>query len=784
MATLFTKIGSRANAFYAGLLRRRGAVFAAAAVAVLALVAARVYVVFVLSPPENKMYSESLVRFRYAEMVMEGDTPPRSDPMVQWPEGFRRDEMIMALPDYMVGWSYRLWAAARGAPDHYVYLRYFMAAYAAAYVPAGFLLFWVMFRRFWPAYGATALYGLCLPTYLRAAGNYLREDFATPALLAATAIAWLFLERPPTSRRTRVALAAALALCILYALSCWHMAQFYLNVVLAVVFLAALAARPGRYGDVGAAFLVGTAAAALFNEPLLAKGVLWSPTVAAAAALAVWGLWPGPPERRRRWVLVAAAGVLVAASLLVVGSGAYGHAYALIWSKLRYAGVYPDDPTKLPLDARIFWMGPYATTTLKRALLEYGPLLLAAAAAFAWVCGRRLARGKAAGGLALFPTAMTAATAVLYWLVVRLTIFFAPWAAVLGVLPAVRARRRLAKLAGGALVVGLLAFEFYWAFNVTKPTLPRRVLEFFVEEDEPLWDYGERDNDVFFWLKDNTPEGSPVLAQFGVSASIMYWGERPVALHPMFEVPDIRPKIVRVSRAYMGPEEDFYELCRRWRIAYVVFNAPVFLVYEPPGDRYFAAAPDPPADAVGMKMQFAPRELRLFRLVRETYSFRVFEVGAPYDGYEAKRYHPYFDATVFGGLPTRADYRELSAAIRRAGRHYARGQALEEAEMWSSASAAYGLTLSLHPDYDDAEMRLGYCLARMYRYAEAEPHFRRALLVDPENPQTHTYMGSYYFSTGAYAAALAEYRRAYELDPDDPENRERILLVEKIMAGA
>jgi hypothetical protein len=227
MTTLCAKIGSTARALYAVVPRRRGVLVGAAVAALLALAAVRVYVVFVLSPADNNMYSESLVRFRYAEMVMEGEPLPASDPVVQWPEGFRRDEMIMALPDLMAGWSYRAWAAAFGAPDHYVYLRYFMAAYAATYVPAGFLLFWVMFRRFGPAFGATALYALCLPTYLRAAGNYLREDFATPALLVATALAWILLARPPARPRSRAALAAALALGVLYALSCWHMAQFY-----------------------------------------------------------------------------------------------------------------------------------------------------------------------------------------------------------------------------------------------------------------------------------------------------------------------------------------------------------------------------------------------------------------------------------------------------------------------------------------------------------------------------------------------------------------------------
>ncbi len=784
MAKPFTTVRSWAGSLYSAATRRPGVVRAGAAIALLALALARAGVVLKHTPEYNEMYSESLVRFRYAEMVMKGEPLPRSDPMVQWPEGFRRDEMIMPLPDYLVGLSYRLYGGIFGAPDRYAHLRYFMAAYAAAYVPAAFLLFWVAFRRFGPAWAATALYVTCLPTFLRAAGNYLREDFATPALLVATAAVWLFLEKAPATRRNRVALTVALGLCVVYALSCWHMAQFYLNVLLGVVFVAALAAKRGSYGDLGVAFLLGTAAAAVLNKPLFVKGVLWSPTVAAAAALTAWGFLRRLPTPRWRLALAASAAALVSVSLLAVGSGAYGHAYALIWSKLRFAGVHPDDPTRLPIDARIFWMGPYDTTSLRRAFFEYGPLLPAAAFAFFWACGRYVMRRQTGPpALTLFPAAMTAVAAVLYWLLVRLTIFFAPWAALWGTLPAARARGWW-KIISTALVAGLLAFQFYWAFNYARPGLVRRLLELFPAEEQPLWDYGARDNDVFLWLKEKTPEGSPVLAQFGVSASVMYWGERPVALHPMFEVPDIRTKIVRVSRAFMGTEDDFYELCRRWRIAYVVFNASVFLVYEPPGDRYFAATPNPRAGAVGMKMQFNPEELTRFRLSYETYSFRVFEVGRPYAGYAAKRYHPYFDASLFGELPTREHYREVAEAIRRAGEHYARALAHEMRGRWSAAAAQYSLALNLHPDYEDAEMHLGYCLAQMKRYHEAERHFRRAVAVDPNNAQAHTYMGSYYLSTGAYAAALAEYRRAHELAPDDPQNLERIRLLEKIMAGS
>jgi len=329
-----------------------------------------------------------------------------------------------------------------------------------------------------------------------------------------------------------------------------------------------------------------------------------------------------------------------------------------------------------------------------------------------------------------------------------------------------------------------VAFQVYWAFSYQRPSWYRRLLDIAPETERPVWNYGAEDSNVFSWLRENTPPGAAVLAQFGISASVMYWGKRPVVLHPMFEVPTIRPKIIDASRAFMRSEEAFYRFCRGRRVSYVLFNAPVFLVYEPPGDRYFAAAPTPPADAVARKMQFAPETLTRFRLVQETYSMRVFEVGRRYDGYRARRYHPYFDAGVFDDVPTRDRYYDVARKIRRAGEHYDVATAFENRHNFAAAAREYALTLNLHADYEDAQMRLGYCLVKLERVEEAAPHFRRALVVDPGNATAHTYMGSYYFVTGALAAALHEYRRAYELAPDDADNLARLRLLEKAMAGS
>lgn len=750
---------------------------AAAALAVMTLIAARVGIVLYFTPLENKMYSESLVRFRYAEMVMEGRPLPRLDYMVQWPEGFRRAEMMLPLPDHITGWSYRLSAALFGKTDHYQFLRYFMALYSALYVPAALLLFYVLFRRFRLACLGVAFYITSLPTFLKAAGTYLREDFASPALLVVTALAAFI---PRAAGRGRLVATAGLAAATFYALSCWHMAQFYLNLVLGVCLLWALL-RPARsFGALGTGVLAGTIGAGLANEALFVKGVLWSPTVGVAGALAVWGLamaWR--TVFGRRWLLLALAGIAVCVTLFLARGGAYNHAYALVFYKIRYLGVRPDDPSRLPLDARVFWMGPYDTASPRRIAIDYHLLLPFVAGVFLWAAVSP--RGKKV--FTFFPAVMTTATAVLYGLIVRLTIFFAPWVAALATLPVAVARARWSKVVSVVVALVMLSFQVYWILNYGRPTTLGRMTNLLPEPLPPVWDYGSFGGDVFRWLRENTAPDAAVLAQFGVSAGVMYWAQRPTVLHPMFEVPEIRPKTVLVSKAYMGSEEDFYRLCRRWRVSYVLFNAPIFLAFEPPGDRYYAAVKDPPAYAVGRKMQFAPGTLRHFRLVFETPTMRLFEVGKSYDGYVARAYHPYFDTSRFPDLPTWEHLTKVSEDIRRARDHYATGIVAEGLKRYGAAAAHYALALKLHPDYEDAELRLGYCLVQLGRVAEAEPHFRRGLYTYPDAALAHTYMGSYYFTVGQYSAALAEYRRAAELAPGDIEAQKRLELVEKILAG-
>jgi len=780
MRDTLIKTGSFLKKAYGAVAARRWAVVTLGALAVTALVALRVGVVLRFTPKQNVMYSESLVRFRYAQMIMDGKPLPDPDYLVQWPEGFRRRDMILWFPDHLTGESYRLWAGVFGRPDQYTFLRYFMAAYNALYVPAALLLFLVMFRRFWPAWLAAAFYVTSFPTFIRAAGTYLREDFASPPLLLATALTWYLLTDDGTSARRRRLATVALGVAVVWALSSWHMAQFYLNLVLGVAFLAALAAPRRAYGAIGLAFLAGTAAAAALNHPLFVKGVMWSPTIAAALGLCVWGYSRRVRGLGSRPALVALVLALVAVSLVLARGGAYNHVYALVLAKLRYAGVHPDDPLHLPLDARIFWMGPYDTTTPRRLAVEYGPALPLAAAVFVWALawGRR---GKP--GLGFFGVAMTAGTAFLYWLIVRLTIFFAPWVAMLVVLPAARARRLGTRWAWVGAAVLLVAYQCYWDFTYYRITPLRNLMERVPEPQEPLWNYGFFDSDPFGWLEKNTPPGAAVLAQFGISASVMYWGKRPTALHPMFEVPEIRPKTVEVSRAYMGTEEDFYRLCRRWRISYVMFSAPIFLADVPPADRYYAGIMNPPPDAVGRQMQFAPETLKRFRLVYETYDARIFEVGKPYASYRALRFHPYFDPDTFPDLPTREQLLALKMQVGRAAEHYTRGLAAEKRGRFGAAAAHYALALKLHPDYEDAELRLGFCLVQAGRLADAEPHFRRALLTFPDYPQAHTYMGSYYVSVGQFGPALEEYRRAAALAPGDVEATRRLAWAEKYMAG-
>lgn len=683
-----------------------------------------------LSPREFSYFIESCVRFRYAEMRMLGHEPPKLDRAAQWPEGFAVDRMILALPDRTAALFYKF---HRG--DTFLATRALINLLSATSVVAFALLALAVFRRPWPAAGATLLYAATFGAYSRSWSNFLREDFAMPGLLAAVAATLYLLTTDRGKKRWLVAAAAAAA--TLWAGSCWHMSQFYLALLGLFVVGYGVAGRARQAALAGAGLWLGLAAAALLNKPLWVKGAFWNVSVALAAGPVVgWGLARGVKRATwGRWLAAAAAAAFVALSLTFGRSPGYNHVYELIWAKITHFGRHPG-PAALSPDARLFWVGPYESPAPMVIFFEYGSLAVAAAAGYVlWLY--RLARRR-------FPAAEFVAVAapvfaILYLLIMRLTIFLAPWVAILGIYPAAAIKGVKGRAALGAGLALLLAFHIYVANVKDQPRwLRNAVCSVMRYEPELPWYYGSERVELLLWLA-NRPRPSPVLADFSLSPPYLYLAGQPTALNPMFEVPEVRRKALAYAYAAVADEETFYRLCRRWRVTYVVHFAPQVLS-RGAGTFYNATAQEPgPASAAAL-MQFHPEKLRRFRLVFETYNVRVFEVGRPYDGYVSSAYHPLYDPSRFPTIPPGEKLREFYRDFDRVNYYYTIGCSSYDAGDYVAAAAALNTALRLHPDFEDANLLLGVCNLKLGRRDEARKALGRAAVATPGDPRPREYL--------------------------------------------
>ena len=683
-----------------------------------------------ISPREFSYMIESCFRFRYAEMRMMGDEPPALDVDAQWPEGFPADRMILALPDRTAALFYKL---HRG--DTYFAARSLMNFLSAAGVVAFAALALAAFRRPWPAAAATLFYAATFGAYSRSWGNYLREDFAMPGLLLAAAATLYLLTSPHGKRRWLVAGGAAAA--TLWASSCWHLSQFYVAILAAFVVGYAVAGRSREAAFAGGGLWLGLAVAALLNKPLWVKGAFWNVSVALAAApVLAWGFArlakkPGSA----RWITAAAAILLVALSLAFGRSAGYGHVYELVWAKIAHLGRYPG-PEALSPDARLFWVGPYNSPAPLVVFFEYGLLVIAAAAGLAlwWVA---VARKRLAGGA--FVAVAAPLFAVLYLLMMRLTVFLAPWVAILGVYPLTAIKGAKRRVAYGGVLALLLVLNVYVAQEKQQPQWFREAVNAVMryEPDIP-WYYGSERIELMLWLADR-PRPSPVLADFSLSPPFLYLAGQPTALNPMFEVPEVRRKALAYGGAALADEETFHDLCRRWRVKYVVHFAPQVLSRKP-GSFYNATAEEPGPDSAAALMQFHPEKLRHFRLALETYNARVFEVGKPYDGYVSPAYHPLYDPSRFPDIPDEKTLAEFYHSRARVDYYYELGCTLQAAGEFVAAAAAFNNALRLHPDFEDANLRLGYCNLQLGLYDDARQALERAAVSRPQDPRPAAYM--------------------------------------------
>jgi hypothetical protein len=178
-----------------------------------------------------------------------------------------------------------------------------------------------------------------------------------------------------------------------------------------------------------------------------------------------------------------------------------------------------------------------------------------------------------------------------------------------------------------------------WLLEASQPWLgPLRWKEPTVTApDAPKWDgplfwgrpnvYAAETKELMDHLrKYAAPE--PVLANFGISASIATYGGCPVVLHPKFESPEIRTKVREYGEAlFKGDELAFRDWMEAQGATVYVYSMGEFSDIQPGLQmRYMVDALEPATNAAARLFEQRPEELKYFTPQYANRKFRVFRL--------------------------------------------------------------------------------------------------------------------------------------------------------------
>lgn len=582
---------------------------------------------------------ESALEFRYVRLLAESGRLPEVDTKIQIPEGVRVRET------YGIGAEYVYARLARGLPAAWSLtdrVRWVSVAWFCLSIPLLSLWLWWWLKSAWAAGLGGAYYAVSLASVMRSTGQELsHENFALPLLIGHLAFGAL----ADAQSRGRAFAAAALAAAVLLgcALAAWDLIQYYVLLWAVLSYLRVAGGawfqdsrRRVAWGlNLTALVITGmvnpylrTHAFVASYAMLLAYGtglVILLSGIGASAPAPVGGGW----LRRAlagRWgrICLPLAPVIVGALLLSAYGETYGHFLELLWAKLRFLNQKPADPALLTFNQRILWTPALNSVNLALTEIMFPAILPLFAVAVVIIIFQPRWRSDPKLKELLFYGAVSLPV---FFLFMRFHVFVAIFAAaVLGWLGGWAVAR---KSVGHALVlVLLLAGVGVEAGQVLSNPVRWGSVPVYLAQRRELAQ----------WLRENAP-AEPVLANFGLSAFLLAYGEMPIVLHPKFESPENRRRIQAYGAAlFLGNEAGFREWADRRGAALYVHSLGEFAGQYPDQQmRYFVNALQPPATAAARVLEQQPDRARYFQRLWENGKFRVFRIVTRADEETARR---------------------------------------------------------------------------------------------------------------------------------------------------
>ena len=106
---------------------------------------------------------------------------------------------------------------------------------------------------------------------------------------------------------------------------------------------------------------------------------------------------------------------------------------------------------------------------------------------------------------------------------------------------------------------------------------------------------------------------------------------------------------------------------------------------------------------------------------------------------------------------------------------FAEGVERQQDKRYPEAIMVYRRALKLNPNQPETLNNLGFCYKAMKEYKKAIDYYQQALRLNPNLAEAHEYLGEAYVQLGEMALARQEYQTLLALDPKEAaELKEKI----------
>jgi len=585
--------------------------------------------------------------YYFAKEVAEGRGIKARETNVQYPEGmkvFKKESIFM---EYAAGYLYRGLKRFFNIPfDDFA--RHIVRIFSSLTIFAVYLVTYEIYKSRLAGLVSSAFYSVSLPAITRSVGfGFLRENWALPIIFFQFLFFMMAIGRNSecaSERRNKwnirrggwLYMSLVSGVLMFVALASWHFSQFYLVLIegfilMRLIFNRGIGDRLVKVFSILLAF--GLAASILIPYLAANRFIISIPMLIGYAIVGGWFLsrWlyrnfnieilrlrlrmtkrnvtlSGSEESNLRYMgmfLITFLVLIILAHPYQKDNEVYSHVYSMGIYQLKYLGMSPADPSKVPFDAKLLWEASHGSPNWKDAISNLAIPSLVALLPILFmirsIISAPLIDGAKEGNEKMrLLIWFLVISFILYLFVNRLIVFLAFFLSIFagglicrtGFQPVGRTgvppvTKKWIKVVSVSFVLLALMAE------VAKASIGT------IDVREGLYTV-----DTLRWLNKNTNKEDVILAPPRSSPEILAYTGRPIVLHAKLESKEIRDKTKRWAESlFVKDEEKLYGLCKEWGVRYFVYPIGTYSNTGPSSWSYITNNVHKDKEDVGYKLE-------------------------------------------------------------------------------------------------------------------------------------------------------------------------------------